>query len=342
MNSRERVKRAIHFGRPDKVPIRHLAMNAALHEHGRKLINLWRKFPGDFGEDTVNKIPHPEPEDIAPDGSYHRIEKDAWGVEWEYVRFGIHGHPRSRPLDDWRQLDSFKAPPVSELSGSTFDNAARQISEHKRKWYSLLGWISIFEILHAVRRFDDVLVDLIDDSPEINRLADIVVEYQQAMIDYYIAVGADGIMFGDDWGTQISPIINPALWRKFFRPRYARIMEPIRKAGVDIFFHSCGHILPLFDDLADLGINVIWPQLGNNDNKILAAKCWQRKICIELHMDRQQLMSFSSAVEIDRAVAGAKRTFGDVNGGVIYHAEIDNDFAFERVEALIMAFQKFA
>lgn len=37
--------------------------------------------------------------------------------------------------------------------------------------------IRIFEILRAVRRFEDVLIDLIDDSPEINRLADVITEY---------------------------------------------------------------------------------------------------------------------------------------------------------------------
>jgi uroporphyrinogen-III decarboxylase len=205
-----------------------------------------------------------------------------------------------------------------------------------------LGWVNIFETLHAVRKFDDVLVDLMDDSPEINRLADIVAGYQLKCVNYYAALGADGIMFADDWGSQNSLLINPDVWRRFFQPRYARIMAPAKKAGVDVFFHSCGHVIPLFDDLADLGINVIWPQLGNNDNKTLAKKCRQRKICIELHMDRQRLMSFARAEEIDRAVAEARKTFGSEDGGLIFHAEIDNGFAFERVEALLRAFEKYA
>lgn len=342
MNSRERVKRAVHFEKPDRTPLRNTALGAALHEHGRKLLDLWRKIPGDFGENTEIEIPRPDPKDFLPDGTYHKIEKDAWGVEWEYVRFGIHGHPRKWPLDDWKHLDSFKAPPVPLLSGPDFENAVRQIEEHKKKGYCLLGWTSIFEILHAVRRFEDVLIDLADDAPEINRLADIIAGYQHRMVNYYLAIGADGIMFGDDFGAQNSLLIDPALWRKFFRPRYARIMEPIKKAGRDIFFHSCGHILPLFDDLADLGINVFWPQLGNNDHKALADKCRRRKICLELHMDRQRLMTYASPAEIDRAVAEAKQTFGGNNGGAIFHAEIDNDFAFERVEALLRAFQKYA
>lgn len=342
MNSRERVRKTIRFDNPDKVPIRHMAMNAALHEHGRKLLNLWKEIPGDFGENTEIEIPHPDPKDVGPDGSYHRVEKDAWGVEWEYVQFGIYGHPQKRPFDDWKNLDSFKAPPVPAAYGPAFEDAVRQTSEHKKKWYCLSGWINIFEILHAVRKFDDVLIDLIDDSPEINRLANIIAEYQLEVVNYYIAVGADGIMFADDWGSQNSLIINPAAWRRFFRPRYAHIMEPAKKAGLDIFFHSCGHILPLFDDLADLGINVIWPQLGNNDNKILADKCRQKKICVELHMDRQRLMTFAQPAEIDRAVAEAKQTFGNGNGGLIFHAEIDNGFAFERIKALLRAFQKYA
>lgn len=342
INSGERVKRAVCFEKPDRVPIRHTSLPAALYEHGRKLTDLWKEIPGDFGENPEIEIPHPDPKDIGPDGNYHKIEKDDWGVEWEYAQFGIHGHPCQRPLDDWKYLDSFKAPQVPSVCGPGFEQTARQTSEHKKRWYCLMGWINIFEILIAVRKFDDVLVDLMDDSPEINKVINIIAQHQLEMVNYYIAAGADGIMFADDWGTQNSLIIDPATWRKFFQPQYLRIMEPVKKAGRDIFFHSCGHILPLFDDLAELGINVIWPQLGTNDNKMLAEKCRQKKICVELHMDRQRLMSFARPEEIEQAVAEAKITFGNDNGGIIFHAEIDNGFTFERVAALLRSFQKYA
>ena len=50
--------------------------------------------------------------------------------------------------------------------------AARSASAKLReRFYHLDGWSSIFETLHSVRRFEDVLVDIAQDSSEINRLA---------------------------------------------------------------------------------------------------------------------------------------------------------------------------
>ncbi|HEY3320656.1 MAG TPA: uroporphyrinogen decarboxylase family protein [Planctomycetota bacterium] len=339
MTSRERVQRAIHFHDPDRPPIRNMALPAALYEHGDRLRQLWKRLPGDFGDPSTSPIPQPDPRDRRLDGTYFRTEIDEWGVEWEFVQFGIAGHPTKRPLDDWQNLRAYKAPRSPLLSGPDFEKACADAQQHKRNGYLISGWINIFEILHSVRNFEDVLMDLMDDSPEINQLADLITDYQVQMIRYYIATGADGVMLADDWGSQSALLLSPAVWRRFFRPRYLRLIEPMKQAGVDVFFHSCGHILPLLDDLIELNIDVLWPQLGCNDNAQLAQKCRERHVCVELHLDRQRLLPLGTPSEIHAAVAQARRTFGDAHGGYFFHGEIDNGFPFANVEALLTAFR---
>ena len=108
-------------------------MDAALHEQGKKLIDLYKKFPGDFNDKSNSEIVHPDPKDICPDGSYYRTEKDIWGVEWEYTRFGIAGHPKCRPLDDLNNLKSFKPPELPQMSGVKYDKDLKDAEEHKKK-----------------------------------------------------------------------------------------------------------------------------------------------------------------------------------------------------------------
>ena len=38
-------------------------------------------------------------------------------------------------------------------------------------------WINLFEVVIAVRRFEDVLMNMFSDTPEINCLADLIADY---------------------------------------------------------------------------------------------------------------------------------------------------------------------
>ena len=342
MNSRERAFAAIDLANPDRIPTMHQCLPAALQQHGDALRQIWSKYPQDFGD--LSKAPAPliNPKNFRKDGSYYAMETDDWGVVWECRVPGILGHPIRRPFDDISKLDSYRPPEPRATEGAKFEADLQDAKEHKKKFYLRQGWISIFEVMHAMRHFEDVLMDIYDDTISINRLADMITEYMLKMIEYYIALGVDGIQFGDDFGTQQSLLFDLDTWRRFFKPRYAKLMEPIKQAGKHIFFHSCGHTLELVDEFADLGVNVFWPQLNVNNNRILAKRCRQNRICLMLHLDRQKLLPFGTPEQIDREVQLAVKLFADSTGGVILYGEIDNDFPLTNIVALYKAFEKYS
>jgi len=332
MTSRERVRAAIDWQGPDRIPLNQMAGVGARAEHGEKLLALWRRYPHDFGD--LSK----EPVTIAPEGAfgdgYYETKVDEWGATWEYRVYGIAGHPIIRPLDDIAKLDSYQPPPPPPLAGPEFDELARQARLHQQQYYLLRGWINLFETLHTVRNFESVLMDLADNTPEINRLADLVVEHFEACIKQLLVYKVDGILFGDDWGTGTGPIISLDLWRRFFRPRYERLMAPVREAGVHIFFHSCGRTEWLLEDLADLGVNAFWPQLEINDNNILAEWGRRRKVTVFAHPDRTGLMPFGKPEQVREDVRRIKRTFGSKSGGLIFQGEVDRGYPLANIEAL--------
>lgn len=71
----------------------------------------------------------------------------------------------------------------------------------RRERYAKDGWFVFFERMHALRPFENVLMDLYDDALEINRLADMLVEYEMEELRLMCAAGVDGVQFGDDFGT---------------------------------------------------------------------------------------------------------------------------------------------
>lgn len=341
MNARERVYAALDFRPPDIVPVEYHPSPAGLYEHGEKLKDLWRSYPQDFGNLSDLPILGPGTEDVGPDGSYRALRRDEWGVVWEEAVFGIRGHPYERPLDDLDKLDGYMPPQPPSLTGPTFEADKRSAAKHMEQYFLKSGWISIFEVMHALRQFEDVLTEVALDTPDINRIADMIQEYQGQVIKYLLARGVDAIQFGDDFGTQSGMMISPALWRRFFKPRYEALIAPILEAGVKAFFHCCGCVWELFGDLADLGVHAVWPQVNLYDADALARRCRELNLAVEIHPERSHLMTRGTPKEIEEAIDRLVEIFRPQGGGSWFYVEIDNGFPFDNVKALFEVIGKY-
>jgi uroporphyrinogen-III decarboxylase len=192
----------------------------------------------------------------------------------------------------------------------------------------------LWERLHFLRGYEDVLTEIMLDTPEINRIADMVAEYMEGCVRHSLSLGVDAVQFGDDFGTQRAPIFPPEVWRRFIKPRYKRIIAPIRSAGARVFFHSCGQIAPLLDDLADLGVTAVWPQLPLFDKQELSRRCRGLGIAVMLHPDRGELMQRAAPEQVRPYVERLIESFDTPAGGSWLYVEIDPGFRWENVQAL--------
>jgi hypothetical protein len=335
MLPRERVLAALNFNAPDVVPVMHHSSPGGLYEHGEGLKELWRRYPHDFGDNGSLAIPKPGPEWIDESGRYCELRRDEWGVLWRHLIFGVSGHPLERPLDDWAGLACFKAPPAPLCEGEAFRRDQAGAREHMQTYFLLSGWISIFEVMHAVRRFEDVLMDIEADCAEINRLADIIAEYREHEIRHLLERGVDAVQFADDFGMTGGLMLSRKTWRRFFMPRYARLMKPVRDAGKKVFYHSCGLIWELLEDLREIGVDAIWPQVSLYDERAFAARCRDLKLAVALHPDRGDLMMRGKPEDVVRTVERLTEVFEVPRGGAWFHVEIDPGFPFGNVKALI-------
>ena len=322
------------FPTPDVVPVEYHPSPAGCYEHGPTLRALWELYPGDFGDPADFPDAAPRPECLDAQGRYSEVRRDEWGVVWKHLIFGVAGHPLRRPLDDWAGIANFRAPAVPPTSGPAFDADRSRARRHMDTWFLKSGWISIFEVMHAVRRFEDVLMDIGSDTAQIHRLADIITEYQLGMIEYLLARGVDAVQFGDDFGTQAAMMISPRTWRRFFRPRYELLMAPLRRAGAKIFFHTCGCGRPVLDELAGMGVHVIWPQLNAYRPGELARFCRESRIAAELHPDRGELMTRGTPAAVRAEVDRLASEFRVEEGGSWFYVEIDAGFPYGNIQAL--------
>jgi len=336
MLPRQRVLAALNFQPVDVVPLEISPAPGGLYEHGDRLLNLIRRCGHDFGDLSQLGLPEPlPPEDFRPDGSYHAFRTDEWGVTWEYLIPGVWGHPCAWPLKDLSRLATYRPPVVPALQGDELAATRAAAACTKERYFLVAGGGSLFERLHSLRPFEDVLVDIALDTPEINRIADMVIDYNRGLVRRALAIDADAVAFGDDFGTQTGPFFRPEVWRRFFKPRYEALFEPVLAAGKDIFFHSCGQIEWLLEDLKELGVSAIWPQLPLFDLPQLARRCRELGLAVKLHPDRGELMQWGTPDQVRAYVHQLVETFGTLNGGSWMYIEIDPGFQYANVEALI-------
>ncbi len=337
MTSRERVIAAIEFESPDRVPYLHAAFPGALWRHGQKVLDLMARYPDDFGNRDFYVPPEPDSDD--PFEEY----TDEWGCVWRRKKGYTAGEVIKPALENWEQLRVFELPPAEPTVGFSESFRPRLFETGPlapdRDWYALYGWFDLFERMQFLRGTANLLMDMADDRSELHELADMVTERNLKLISRYLEMGVDGVFFGDDWGTQERLLISPARWRAFFKPRYKRMFDLVRNAGVHVFFHSCGWTVDIWEDLIQLGANVLNVQYNLVPKDVLDEKLVGR-VCICPDPDRQHILPLGTPEEVRRHIQEIVSVFDTSRGGLIQRGELDPQWPFENIVAMYEAFNK--
>jgi uroporphyrinogen decarboxylase len=159
------------------------------------------------------------------------------------------------------------SPPGPEATGPGGDKAlargARRFrTSTERAIVGLFGG-NLLEIGEFLFRMDNFLAMLAAEPREVHRFLDALTEHHLANLERFLAaVGEhiDVIVFGDDLGMQTGPLISPAMYREFFKPRHSRLWKRAKElAPVKVMLHSCGGIRELIPDLIDAGLDAVNP-----------------------------------------------------------------------------------
>ena len=336
MTSRERVKEAMHYRPTDKAPLQYYYCPVGYYEHGDKLNDLYASLPGDFEPFRRMPVVGPKPEDLDEQGRYHHFETDEWGVVWEKRIFGVTGIPCKRPLEDPEKLADYRPPRLAGEDHEAMERLKAHYDRRKKEgFYTLHGCGGIYERLISLCGDENALCGMALDDEDIGRIADMIMERARSQVECAVAYGTDGISMGDDYGSERSLLMSPALWRSFIKPRLRYIMEPAVRAGMDIHFHSCGYVWDILEDLRELGVTSIWPQIPAYNMKELARYCRELQLAVAVHTDRENTMTFGTPQEVRDLVQREYDTFRMSEGGAWFYVEADNGFPYENIEALV-------
>jgi uroporphyrinogen decarboxylase len=139
-----------------------------------------------------------------------------------------------------------------------------------------------------------------------------------AFVEYTADLPIDGILFGDDWGDQRGVILGPERWRRFLKPRWAKIYEVVHARGKITMSHSCGAVAAIIPDMIEIGLDVlesVQPEAANMNPYALKKK-WGDQITFWGCLGSQSTIPLGTPAEIKKEIRHLKKEMS-VGGGYI-------------------------
>jgi len=204
--------------------------------------------------------------------------------------------------------------------------------------------MTIFEVAWQIRGFDQLLTDFLTQEDLASCLLDRITELRIFQAKRFAEAGVDIIHIGDDQGMEDRTILNPNLWRKWFKPRLARIIEEARmlKPDVIFFYHSDGYIEPIIPDFIEIGINVLNPVQPECMDPARLKKIYGDKLAFWGTIGLQHTLTFGTPEEVELEVKTRIETVGR-NGGLYLSPThvLPPETPYENIFAFVEAAKKY-
>lgn len=268
--------------------------------------------PGSIHPDHVTIPPH-----TRKDAPY----TDAWGSTWVTRVDGMVGAVTDHALADWSDFEGYSPPDPDQTDGMLpLDwHALRESANRCRENGTLLA-VGLahghtFLRLQDLRGYENLVYDMADEEPRLHKLIAMVERFNVELVGRFLRLRPDMIGIPEDLGAQAGPLISPELFRKYIKPSYLRLTEPIKRAGVLVHEHSDGFVLDLVDDLVEVGGDVLNLQdLVNGIDNI--RDCLKGRLAIDLDIDRQNITVHGSPQDVDDHIREAVMKLGSTEGGL--------------------------
>jgi uroporphyrinogen decarboxylase len=185
----------------------------------------------------------------------NELYDDEWGNLWVRKQGrSTKGEIHTPVIRDWSQLRDLRLPDYSHPDCSTEMTELFARPTDKFRLASIGGWV--FDNARYLRKLEVYLEDMALYPQEVRALNAKVAGVYEQKIHLAGRAKADGIVVGEDLGTQTGLLFSPAMFREILKPTYTRLMGIAHEYGMKVFMHSCGLNWLIVPDLMDVGVDV--------------------------------------------------------------------------------------
>ncbi len=290
MTSRQRVLAAFAHEKPDRVPA-WCGSSSEFWEKAKKQLNLddeglRLRFGDDFRRVFAQYV------GSNPPLSQDAVSRTVFGIE----RAGIgYGQPMTHPLANaaLKQIHEYPWPDPAWIDPSSI----RADAEKYKKHYAILGgeWSPFWHDAIDMLGMENLYFKMHDEPEIVDAVLQHLVDFYAAASQRTFDAAADAIdifFIGNDFGSQMGPLLSPQLFERFLLPHVKRLIDLGHAYSLKVQLHCCGGFAPLIPMLIDAGLDglhAVQPACRGMDLKKLKAD-FGDKILFNGAIDSQRVL----------------------------------------------------
>ena len=194
---------------------------------------------------------------------------------------------------------------------------------------------TLFERAWTLRGMENLMMDFVEHPSFVSELLDALTDLNVSVVQRAVELDVDCVHFGDDWGQQRGLLMGPRIWREFIRPRVARLYAAVKRAGKYVSIHSCGDVDELFDDLAEIGLDLFNPFQPEVMDVFALKRKYAGRLAFHGGLSTQRTLPYGRPADVQRETSQLL-SCGSVGGYVFGPAHaVEGDVPVENMVAFI-------
>ena len=355
MDSRERLLTALDGKCPDRLPATtHHVMEYFLNTYMNGCDN--QQFFSQMGLDPIFWV---------DDYQYTEEQKENWRIEQEVipdqkyhtVRYQIHTPGKtlttvlqSNQYTTWvsehllkekKDIDILAKYMPSPSAGRDTVNAGADshpdcLIRGSIPSFDLFGQPGCWQDLACIYGIQDLIMETFDDPEWVEEALRIL---QKRKLDYIATL--DGCRYdilelgGGDASTTV---ISPAIFDEFVAPFDTPIIQAVQKKGIRVVYHTCGGMMPILENIADMGPNAMEtftpPDMGGDADLAEAKRRIGSRVCMIGGFDQFHYFTGCTPEDTRKKVRECFAAAGEGGGFILS----PSDHFFDASPELIRAF----
>ncbi len=308
MTGRERLLCALNHKEPDMVPIFECNYSRPLFQE------VLGHVPETFDPVSVMEcshkigydfvfIPIPGVSGFRPKGIQESIYTDEWGIQYKMdpgtwpIDAGIK--PPIEDVEDWKNYvmpdarADFRYGGLEEVLRRTKENGMGVVG-------NVRGPYSAAWQLFGLENFS---IFLYEEPEMIHQVLTATTDFAIIAAERMADMGVDAVLFSDDYGSILQPLMSPGHFREFLKPQLERICQAMKKTGKQMLLHSDGHIHEVLADCVGAGIEGLHPieRAAGMDLRAVKEQYGDR-LCIFGNVDNKEVLVKGTPRDIEEMV----------------------------------------
>jgi len=352
MDGRERIIKTINFQKTDR-----------LAAHAMFSAGKMKEFKNHYGSNEIEDILPIDARWLAPGSitkaylyeKYYTDEQKAltgFGIsDWGVARIRSEQSKYEKIISplmtaDVDQIINYPYPEPDQFDWKLLKSAVIKCRDMKIASAGIIPSLggTIWDPAWHLRGLEKFLEDVAFESEEFKVILEKVAETSCNLAVCTVKTGIDIIILADDVGTQNGMFVDPRSWRKWIKPLLKQVIDASRGADdkVYILYHSDGNIMPIINDLIEIGIDILNPIQEECMDIKEVQKITKDRVAVWGTIGTQTTMPFAKPNQFKDLVCKRLELFGTDGGLILAPTHIlEDDVPWENIEKLFEAVEYF-